>query len=355
MHQRCATTQPNLEETIIATLQKRRAVLGAIATAPLWSGAFVTRARAAEFVFKVAHPLAANHPTNVRLKEAADLIAKDSDGRIELRIFPNNQLGGEVDLLNQVRSGAVEMYVIGGLVVSSVVPMAALDGTGFAFKDYGSVWPAVDGKLGAHIRQSLMQAGLYAPEKVWDLGFREITSSVRPIKNVDDIAGMKIRVPGAAAYADLFKALGAAPTSIQFGEVYPALQTKIVDGQENPLGLIVTSKFFEVQKFCSMSNHIWQGNWVLINGRAWRGLPGNLQAILEKRLNEAGLAQRKDLAGLEQSYHDTMAKGGIAFNDVDANSFRAKLKAAGYYTDARRKFGDAAWKILEEATGASLS
>ena len=100
-------------------------MITALATAPLCSGLFVTRARAAEFVFKVAHPLAATHPTNIRLKEAADAIAKDSDGRIELRIFPNNQLGGEVDLLNQVRSGAVEMYVIGGLVVSSVVPAAA--------------------------------------------------------------------------------------------------------------------------------------------------------------------------------------------------------------------------------------
>ncbi|MBV9892283.1 MAG: TRAP transporter substrate-binding protein, partial [Rhizobacter sp.] len=285
----------------------------------------------------------------------ADRIAADSDGRLELRLFPNNQLGGEVDLLNQVRSGAVEMYVIGGLVVSSVVPMAALDGTGFAFKDYSTVWPAVDGKLGAHIRAALLQAGLYAPEKAWDLGFREITSSVKPIKSVDDLSGMKIRVPGAAAYADLFKALGAAPTSIQFNEVYPALQTKIVDGQENPLGLIVTSKFFEVQKYCSMSNHIWQGNWVLVNGRIWRGLPPKLQEIMERRLNEAGLAQRKDLANLEQSYRDTMSKGGIAFNTVDTDSFRKKLSASNYYADARRKFGDASWKILEESVGGNLT
>jgi TRAP-type transport system periplasmic protein len=337
------------------TRKQRRWFLSGLATAPLWTVPFIRRASAAEFVFKVAHPLAANHPTNLRLKEAADLIAKDSDGRLELRLFPNNQLGGEVDLLNQIRSGAVEMYVIGGLVVSSVVPMAALDGTGFAFRNYSSVWPAVDGKLGALIRSSFMQANLYATEKVWDLGFREITSSVRPIKNVGDLAGMKIRVPGAAAYADLFKALGAAPTSIQFNEVYTALQTKIVDGQENPLGLIVTSKFFEVQKYCSTSNHIWQGNWILINGRAWRGLPPNLQEILEKRMNEAGLAQRKDLAGLEQSYRDTMIKGGIQFNEVDVDSFRSKLKASDYYTAARQKFGDPAWKTLEDAIGGQLS
>lgn len=333
----------------------RRAVLGAIAASPLVGAPFISRARAAEFVFKVAHPLAINHPTNVRLQQAADQIAKDSDGRIELRLFPNNQLGGEVDLLNQVRSGAVEMFVVGGLIASSVVPMAALDGVGFAFKDSAAVMKGMDGALGAHIRAALMQANLYAPATIWDYGFRQITSSTRPIKTVDDISGMKIRVPGAAAYVDLFKALGAAPTSIQFNEVYPALQTKIVDGQENPLGVILTSKFFEVQKFCSLSNHIWQGNWVLINGRVWRGLPPTLQEIVEKRLNEAGLAQRQDLAGQEQSYKDTMAKAGLAFNDIDADSFRKKLTANGYYAAARKKFGDPAWKVLEQAAGGDLA
>jgi tripartite ATP-independent transporter DctP family solute receptor len=337
------------------TSVNRRAVLGALPVAILAGGPFISRARAAEYTFKVAHPLAATHPTHLRLQQATEAIAKDSDGRIELRLFPNNQLGGEVDLLNQVRSGAVEMFVVGGLIASSVIPMAALDGVGFAFKDSASVMKGMDGALGAHIRAALMQANLYAPSVIWDYGFRQITSSVSAIQSVADIAGMKIRVPGAAAYVDLFKALGAAPTSIQFNEVYPALQTKIVDGQENPLGVILTSKFFEVQKYCSLSNHIWQGNWVLINGRVWRGLPANLQEIIEKRMNEAGLAQRKDLANQEQSYKDTMAKAGLAFNAVDAESFRKKLTAAGYYTDARKKFGDAAWKILEGAAGGELA
>jgi tripartite ATP-independent transporter DctP family solute receptor len=322
----------------------------------LWSGPFIGHAQAAEYSFKLAHPLPATHPTHVRLTQAVEQIAKDSDGKIEIKLVPNNQLGGEVDLLNQVRSGAVEMFVVGGLIASSVVPMAALDGVGFAFKDAAAVMKGMDGALGKTIRDALLQqANLYATSTIWDYGFRQITSSVRPIKTVDDIAGMKIRGPGAAAYVDLFKALGAAPTSIQFNEVYPALQTKIVDGQENPLGVILTTKFFEVQKFCSLSNHIWQGNWVLINGRAWRGLPANLQEIVEKRLNEAGVLQRQDLASQEQGYKDTMAKAGLQFNGIDADSFRKKLTASGYYTEARKKFGDAAWKVLESAAGGELA
>ena len=335
--------------------QHRRALLGAIATAPLWASGLPSKARAAEYTFKVAHPLAATHPTHLRLTEAAKRVGEDTDGRIELRIFPNNQLGGEVDLLNQVRSGAVEMFVVGGLIASSVVPMAALDGVGFAFNDSATVMKGMDGALGAQIRAALMQANLYAPSTVWDYGFRQITSSLRPIRTVDDISGMKIRVPGAAAYVDLFKAVGAAPTSIQFNEVYPALQTKIVDGQENPLGTIVTSKFNEVQKYCSLSNHIWQGNWILINGRVWKGLPPKLQEALEKRLNEAGIAQRKDLAEQESTYKDAIAKSGVAFNAVDAASFRKKLSASGYYVEARKKFGEPAWKVLESAAGGTLA
>ena len=161
-------------------LISRRKVLGAMATMPLIQAPFIRRASAAEFSLKIAHPLAPAHPTNVRLLEAAERVQKDTDGRVDLRIFPNGQLGGEVDLLNQVRSGAVEGYVIGGLVVSSVAPVAALDGTGFAFSDASKVWPAMDGKLGDNIRNALGKSNLYATRTVWDLGFREITSSVKP-------------------------------------------------------------------------------------------------------------------------------------------------------------------------------
>jgi TRAP-type transport system periplasmic protein len=335
-------------------LLQRRQVLTALAALPLVTAPFIRRASAAEFSFKVAHPLAASHPTNARLLEAADQISKDTDGKVELRIFPNGQLGGEADSLSQLRTGAIEGYVIGGLVISPLVPAAALDGVGFVFSDASKVWPAVDGKLGDFVRASLIKANLYATRTVWDLGFREITSSMKPIRTVDDIAGLKIRVPAAAAYTGLFKALGASPTSLAFNEVYSALQTKIVDAQENPLSLIVTSKIYEVQKYCSLSNHIWQGNWVLFNGRVWKSLPENLQEIVERRLNEAGRAQRKDLADLDQSYRDSMTKGGIQFNDVDAASFRAKLKTAGYYADVHRTFGDQAFKLLEEAAGGTL-
>jgi tripartite ATP-independent transporter DctP family solute receptor len=332
----------------------RRVVLGTAAALPL-SAPFIRHARAADFVFKVGSGLLADHPTTIRFNEAATNIARDSNGRMELRVFPGGQLGGEADMLNQVRSGAIEIFPIGGLVISSVVPMAALDGTGFAFKDYGQVWAAMDGELGAFIRAAIMeQSPLYVTSKIWDLGFRQITNSVRPINSLNDLSGMKIRVPSAAAYIDLFKALGASPVDMQYPEVYTALQTHIVDGQENPLALIATSRFYEVQKYCAMTNHMWNGFWCLVNARAWRRLPSDLQEIAEKNINAAGLAQRQDLANLEATYHDTMAKAGIAFNKPETDSFRARLRSSGYYAEARRKLGEKAWALLEAAGGSAL-
>lgn len=312
---------------------------------------YVSRARAAEFTFKAATNQVVSHPNNVRLKEAADRILAETNGRFEIKLFPNSQLGGEVDLLSQVRSGAVEIFTIGGLVISSVVPVAAINGTAFAFQNYEQVWRAMDGKLGAHIREHLAKGGLYTPSKMWDLGFRQITTSTKPIKTVDDLAGLKIRVPGAAAYSNTFKALGAAPVNMQYPEVYSALQTKIVDGQENPLALISTSKFYEVQKYCSLTNHIWDGFWFLINMRAWRRLPADLQEIAEKNFNQSGVDQRNDLEKLDITLREEL-KGSMAINTTEPATFRQKLIAAGYYKDVRSKYGDEAWNLLQEYSGA---
>jgi TRAP-type C4-dicarboxylate transport system substrate-binding protein len=189
-------------------------MLGTAAALPL-GAPFIRHARAAEFMFKAATGLLPDHPTNVRLIEAAAAIAHDSNGRLEIRVFPSSQLGGEADLLHQVQSGAVEIFPIGGFVISAVVPMAALDGVGFAFKSYDQVWPAMDGELGGFIRAAIMEgAPLYVTRTIWDLGFRQITNSVRPINTLADLQGMKIRVPSAAAYIELFKALGASPVDM---------------------------------------------------------------------------------------------------------------------------------------------
>jgi TRAP-type C4-dicarboxylate transport system substrate-binding protein len=149
----------------------------------------------------------------------------------------------------------------------------------------------------------------------------------------------------------MFKALDAAPTSINFAETYSALQTKIVDGQENPLAIIATAKLYEVQKYCSTSNHMWDGFWFLANRRAWEKLPADLRQVVAKHVNEAGLKERADVAQLNANLQKELAGKGMQFNQPDTGAFRDQLRKAGFYGEWKGKYGDEAWAILERAVG----
>ena len=186
----------------------------------------------------------------MRQQEAATRIKEATGGRVEIQLFPNNQLGSDTDMLSQLRSGAIDFFSLSGLILSTLVPVASINGIGFAFKDYDTVWNTMDGKLGAYVRGEIGKRGLIAMDKMWDNGFRQITSSTRPIRTPADLKGFKIRVPISPLWTSMFQAFGASPISINFSEVYSALQTKIAEGQENPLSLIEIAKLYEVQKYC---------------------------------------------------------------------------------------------------------
>jgi tripartite ATP-independent transporter DctP family solute receptor len=186
---------------------------------------------------------------------------------------------------------------------------------------------------------------------MWDNGFRQTTTSGKAIESAKDLAGLKIRVPVSPLSISMFKGLGASPTSLQFSEVYSALQTKIVDAQENPLPIIQVAKLYEVQKFCSLTNHIWDGFWFIGNGRAWNRLPKDLQAIAARAINEAGVKQREDIKKLNDSVQADLAAKGLTFNRPAADSFRAQLRQAGFYAEWRDKFGAEPWGLLEAAVG----
>jgi tripartite ATP-independent transporter DctP family solute receptor len=255
-------------------------------------------------------------------------------------------------MLSQVRSGAIEFFTLSGLILATLVPVASINGIGFAFKDYSQVWPAMDGELGTFVRGQAEKSGLVAMEKMWDNGYRQITSSTKPIKTPDDLKGFKIRVPVSPLWTSMFKAFGAAPASINFSEVYSALQTKVVEGQENPLSLIKIAKLYEVQKYCSLTNHMWDGFWMLANKRAWDALPKDLREIVAKNWNEAALKQREDIAKLNDSLQGELEKSGMVFNKPDQQAFRDTLKKAGFYKEWQEKYGADAWKLLEKYTGA---
>ena len=189
-------------------------------------------------------------------------------------------------------------------------------------------------------------------DKIWDNGFRQTTTSTKPIRTPDDFRGTKLRVPVSPLWTSMFSGLGASPASINFSEVYSALQTKIVDGQENPLAVIDAAKLYEVQTYCSMTNHMWDGFHFLANRRAWDALPPDARIIVARELDRSAIEERTDVASLNAQLRDKLKTGGLTFNDVDPAPFRETLKRAGFYAEWRGKFGDEAWHVLEDAVGA---
>jgi len=192
---------------------------------------------AAEFDFKLGVNTPDNHPLTIRLTEAAKEIGIRSNGRLNVTVFPNSQLGGDPEMLSQVRAGGIELLAVPSMTLSTLVPLSGLPSVGFAFQSYDQVWAAMDGAVGDVVRDAIAKAGIVPMKKKWDNGFRQITSSSsRQLNSVDDLRGFKIRVPVTALLTSLFSGLGAQPSSISYNELYSALQTRIVEGQEKPVG-----------------------------------------------------------------------------------------------------------------------
>lgn len=309
-------------------------------------------ARAADaFKYKLAISLAESHPIPIGLKAACADILKESNGRLQIDVFANGQLGNDADTVSQVRSGAIDFVSTAGLVWGTVVPVAAINILAFAFPDYKTVWAALDGDLGDHVRKAFASLNLVPQAKIYDHGFRHITTSTKPISTPRDLVGLKIRVPVNLGLTSLFKALNAAPASTSYAELYTALQTRVVDAQENPLSLIETGKIYEVQKYCSLTSHAWDGFWVVGNGRSWNALPEDLRKIASKNFDAHAEKERAANAALNESLLTGLKTRGLTFNNVDTTPFREALQKAGFYKEWKQKFGDEAWTLLEKYTG----
>jgi TRAP-type transport system periplasmic protein len=331
----------------------RRQILkaGAVSAAlPLFS--IMSRpANAAEFTYKFATGQDPSHPVNKRAQEAIDRIRTATNGRLDIKLFPANQLGSDTDLMSQIRNGGVEFFNQASVVLSTLVPAAGIVNTGFAFHDYQEVWKAMDGPLGAYVRAQIEKIGLRTMSKPWDNGFRQITTSTKPIKTAADLKGLKLRVPAAPMLTSLFTALGASPTPINFNEVYSSLQTKLVEGQENPLAIISTARLYEVQKFCTISNHVWDAYWILGNRRAIDRLPKDIQEIVFRELDKSATDERADIAALSSSARNDLQGKGVQIIEADKDSFKMALAKTSFYKDLRAKFGEDAWKLLQNSVG----
>lgn len=302
-----------------------------------------------QFRLKFANIMPVDHPLNVRMREAAALIKERTNGQVEIQVFPASQLGTDADMLSQLRAGGIDFFAQTGLILASLVPVASINGIGFAFPDYATVWKAMDGALGKHVIGAFEKANLVAFDKMWDNGFRQTLSATKPIRTPDDLKGFKIRVPPSPLWTAMFKSLGASPVSVPWGETYTAIQTRVADGLENPLAGIYFAKMHEVGKFLSGTNHMWDGFWFLANRRSWEAMPAATRDIIMRAVNNAALQQRADVERLNNELRASLEKS-LQFVEVSPTAFRERLRQSGFYSEWRQKMGDA-WALLEAATG----
>ncbi len=312
---------------------------------------WVARAAGPDYRLKFGNIVSGDHPLNTSMAKVRDRVAQETDGKVLIELYPKNQLGSDADMLSQLRSGALELFAQTGVLMSTFVPVASITGIGFAFPDYAEVWEATDGALGRHVRAAFEKANLVCMEKSWNHGFRQTTSSTKPIRTPDDFKGFKIRVPPSPLWTSLFRAFGAAPVSIPWAETYTAMQTRIADGLEQPLVGLLVDKMYEVQKYCSETNHMWDGFWVLANRRFWDRMPPNLREIVERNINQEAIAQRKEVEFLNANLQGELKSKGLEFFKVRNEDFRQRLTSVGFYQEWQKRYGDEAWALLEGTTG----
>jgi tripartite ATP-independent transporter DctP family solute receptor len=308
----------------------------------------MTTSGTARFHYRLGLNQPADSATARRLAEMAAAIARDTDGALRLDIHPESRLGPDPQMFADLRSGALDFYLSGALL-GGVAPTSALPLLPFAFRDSKTVFAALDGALGDLIRGELATAGFHAFRRSFQNGFHHMTNDVRPIETAADFAGLKIRTPGGEIAADFFRTLGAEAGMVPFSGMYDALKAKTFDGQSDPLGVVLSLRLYEVQRYLSLSAHWWTGFTLLANAKAWNALPADIQAVVERHAETAALVQRADIESVNEAGAEALAERGMVVNTADTAGIRARL--GDFYARWRARFDPAAWALLDEAAG----
>lgn len=295
---------------------------------------------AAPLEFKFGHSGSLEHQYHVGATEFKKLVEEKSGGEIKVNIFPQAQLGGERDLAEGVRMGTIEMCSSAASNIGGLIPELQLFGIPFLFETNEQVYAIVDGAVGDDIAAIMADKG-FVNLAVWEVGFRNMTNNVRPIKVPEDVKGLKIRVQESKIWVEFMNRLNAVATPIPFGELYSALQQRVVDGEENPVATIFSMKYYEVQKYVSLTGHTYEPAMVMANPKWFNGLTPDQQKILKDSAREAAVNQRKILAELDKERLEFIKKSGV---QVEENPDKA----------AFAKATEGLYKVLEDAVPETL-
>jgi tripartite ATP-independent transporter DctP family solute receptor len=280
-------------------------------------------------------------------------VRAETDGRMNVTVFPqNNQIpGSDPAALDMLQKGELEFFTLMGGILGRAVPVTEIQGLPFAFTSHAQVHEVNDGAFGAYLGRECAAKGIHRFQYgLLENGFRQIGMIDRAIRNADDLAGMRMRVPDGEMFRDLFSSLGAVPVTVNIRDLYESMRARRVDGQENPLVITEVNKLYEVSHHQSITNHMWSGFNLLANLKFWNSLPADVQEVINRNVRKYVAAQRAYTDKLNRELETTLAKRGQVFNRADVATFRRRL-GDGFYQRWKKQLGDTAWNLLEAQVG----
>ena len=300
-------------------------LIAALACASLLS-APLAQAQTRTLKFATQNPK--GHPLVTGMERFAELAASKSGGRIKVELFPGGVLGSDQANVSALQGGTLDMVVLNSGILASQVKEFGIYDFPFLFANPREADAVVDGAFGKKLHQALEAKGIVGLA-YWELGFRNLSNSRRAVNRVEDLAGLKLRVIPNAINVDWVKALGANPTPLPFPELYAALDQKAVDGQENPNSVILANKFYEVQKFLTLSNHQYNPQSLIFSKKVWDGLSADERRVLSEAAVEAGKYQREVSRREASANLDALKKNGMQVSELSAaelTKFRERMR-----------------------------
>jgi tripartite ATP-independent transporter DctP family solute receptor len=292
----------------------------------------------AQVKLRFAHTIAPEDSQHLAIVEFAKKVAEKTHNAIQVEVYPAGQLGNDPKVLEGIKLGTIDMGMTGNPFFSAFAPEMNVLDLPYLFRDYDHVYKVIDGPIGVEILRAVEKNGMKGLGTI-EIGFRNLTNSRHPVKSPEDMKGLKIRTTPNPAHLQAFRLLGANPVPMPFTEVYLALKTGTVDGQENPITLIEAMKFYEAQKYLSMTNHAYTVSNVVMNLKKYEELKPEYQKALHEALHEAVVWQRRLDRELEGKALAKMKAAGLQVEDrPDVEAFR-KIVADAVAEDYVKKFG----------------
>lgn len=336
------------------SLARRLAALSCAVLALSAAGALAADIKPRQIKFAFVNN--AEHSQGIGAKRFAELVAQKSGGKINVQLYPAGVLGGDLQVISSLQGGTVEMTAVSaGLLVGRDKAFGIFDFP-FLFANAKEADAVVDGPFGQRMNERVLSQGL-VNLSWWDIGFRSIANSKRPIVKAEDVKGLKIRVIQSPIYVDFFRALGANPVAMPFSELYTAMETRAVDALENPISNVEVNKFYEVSKYLSITNHMYNPMLILFSRKLWDQYSPDERALLAAAAEEAKLYQRKVSREQDAQSLATVKKAGLQVNEVAPAELARMRQMAQPVIDKYRKevgedIADAMDKAVRDARAA---